>query len=69
MCLLIELKKSFWKFQNSTIVLQLANPASYYQGRKMEFLLDATNQLGLIQTQNWLCLLLLSSLNEVAFDP
>ncbi|CEK09275.1 EAL and HDOD domain-containing protein [Legionella hackeliae] len=49
-------------------ILQLANSVSYYQGRKMESLLDAINQLGLIQIRNWLCLLLLSSVDEVALD-
>lgn len=49
-------------------ILRLANSASVYKGRKIDSLLDAINQLGLVQIRNWLSLLMLSSLDDLAPD-
>ncbi|CDZ76279.1 EAL domain protein [Legionella massiliensis] len=49
-------------------VLRLANSAALYKGKKIESLMDAIRQLGLIQIRNWLSLLLVSSLDDVAPD-
>jgi c-di-GMP-related signal transduction protein len=49
-------------------ILRLANSASHYMGRKIDSLMDAITQLGLIQIRNWLSLLLLASLDDVIPD-
>lgn len=49
-------------------ILRLANSASLYMNKKIESLMDAISQLGLIQIRNWLNLLLLVSLDDVAQD-
>lgn len=49
-------------------ILRLANSASMYAGRKIASLLEAIQQLGLIQIRNWISLLLISSLDDVAPD-
>jgi c-di-GMP-related signal transduction protein len=49
-------------------ILRLVNSASLYHGKKIESLLDAITQLGLVQIRNWLRLLLLSSMDDVATD-
>lgn len=49
-------------------ILRLANSASLYISKKIESLMDAISQLGLIQIRNWLNLLLLVSLDDVAQD-
>lgn len=49
-------------------ILRLANSASLYMSKKIESLMDAISQLGLMQIRNWLNLLLLASLDDVAPD-
>ncbi len=49
-------------------ILRLANSASMYQGKKFESLMEAIQQLGLVQIRNWISLLLVSTLNNVAYD-
>lgn len=49
-------------------ILRLANSASQYNSRKIESLLDAISQLGLIQIRNWLSLLMLASMDDVVPD-
>jgi c-di-GMP-related signal transduction protein len=49
-------------------ILRLTNSAALYIGRKIESLLDAIKQLGLLQIRNWIILLLLASLDDVAPD-
>lgn len=49
-------------------ILRLSNSASMYVGKKIESLMDAINQLGLVQIRNWICLLLLASLDDVSPD-
>lgn len=49
-------------------ILRLANSASMYSGRKIDSLMDAINQLGLVQIRNWISLLLLSSMDDLAPD-
>lgn len=49
-------------------ILRLTNSASLYIGRKIDSLLDAIKQLGLIQIRNWIILLLLASLDDIAPD-
>lgn len=47
-------------------ILRLANSASLYAGKKIDSLLEAIQQLGLIQIRDWISLLLVSSLDDVA---
>ena len=47
-------------------ILRLANSAALYAGRKIDSLLEAIQQLGLLQIRNWISLLLVSSLDDVA---
>lgn len=47
-------------------ILRLANSAALYAGKKIDSLLDAIQQLGLIQIRDWISLLLVSSLDDVA---
>lgn len=49
-------------------ILRLSNSASLYTGKKIESLMDAISQLGLLQIRNWVSLLLLASLDDVAPD-
>lgn len=49
-------------------ILRLANSASLYMGKKIESLMDAITQLGLLQIRNWLSLLLLASMDDVMPD-
>lgn len=49
-------------------ILRLTNSSSLYLGRKIDSLIDAITQLGLVQIRNWLSLLLLSSFDDVAPD-
>ena len=49
-------------------ILRLANSASMYKGKKVESLLDAINQLGLLQIRNWVSLLMLASLDDLSKD-
>lgn len=49
-------------------ILRLANSASLYMSKKIESLMDAISQLGLMQIRNWLNLLLLASLDDMAPD-
>lgn len=49
-------------------ILRLSNSASLYTGKKIESLMDAISQLGLLQIRNWISLLLLASLDDVAPD-
>lgn len=49
-------------------ILRLANSASLYTGKKIDSLLDAITQLGLLQIRNWLSLLLLASFDDVVPD-
>jgi c-di-GMP-related signal transduction protein len=49
-------------------ILRLSNSASLYVGKKFESLMDAITQLGLVQIRNWICLLLLASLDDVTPD-
>ena len=48
--------------------MRLANSASLYTGKKIDSLIDAITQLGLLQIRNWVSLLLLASLDDVAPD-
>ncbi|KTD62247.1 EAL and HDOD domain-containing protein [Legionella spiritensis] len=47
-------------------ILRLSNSAALYAGKKIETLLDAIQQLGLIQIRDWISLILISSLDDVA---
>lgn len=47
-------------------ILRLANSASLYAGKKIDSLLEAIQQLGLVQIRDWISLLLVSSLDDVA---
>lgn len=49
-------------------ILRLTNSVSFYTGKKIESLLDAIIQLGLVQIRNWIILLLLASLDDIAPD-
>ena len=49
-------------------VLRLTNSVSFYTGKKIESLMDAIVQLGLVQIRNWIILLLLASLDDIAPD-
>ncbi|CEG55647.1 EAL and HDOD domain-containing protein [Legionella fallonii] len=49
-------------------ILRLSNSASLYTGKKIDSLMDAISQLGLVQIRNWISLLLLASLDDVAPD-
>jgi len=49
-------------------ILRLANSAALYKGRSIDSLLDAISQLGLVQIRNWLSLLMLASLDDLAPD-
>ncbi|KTD76621.1 putative Diguanylate phosphodiesterase (EAL domain) [Legionella waltersii] len=49
-------------------ILRLANSASLYMSKKIDSLLDAITQLGLLQIRNWMNLLLLASFDDVAPD-
>ncbi|MFC3909817.1 EAL and HDOD domain-containing protein [Legionella dresdenensis] len=49
-------------------ILRLANSASMYMGKKIDSLMDAIQQLGLIQIRDWICLLLVSSLDDISPD-
>ncbi|MCC5792724.1 MAG: HDOD domain-containing protein [Legionellaceae bacterium] len=49
-------------------ILRLANSVMYYVGRKMDTLLAAIQQLGLLHIRNWISLLLASSLDDVQPD-
>ncbi len=49
-------------------ILRLTNSAALYMGKKIDSLLDAMKQLGLIQIRNWIILLLLASLDDLAPD-
>lgn len=49
-------------------ILRLANSGLLYTGRKIESLMDAITQLGLLQIRNWLSLLMLASLDDVVPD-
>lgn len=49
-------------------ILRLTNSVSFYTGKKIESLMDAIIQLGLVQIRNWIILLLLASLDDIAPD-
>lgn len=49
-------------------ILRLTNSVSFYTGKKIESLMDAIVQLGLVQIRNWIILLLLASLDDLAPD-
>lgn len=49
-------------------ILRLANSAATYKGGKIDTLMDAINQLGLVQIRNWLSLLMLASADDLAPD-
>lgn len=49
-------------------ILLLANSASHYKGKQIGSLLDAINQLGLLQIRNWLHVMLMVSMDDVATD-
>ena len=49
-------------------VLRLTNSVAFYTGKKIESLMDAIKQLGLLQIRNWVSLLLLSSLDDIQPD-
>jgi c-di-GMP-related signal transduction protein len=49
-------------------ILRLSNSAALYNGKKIDSIMDAISQLGLIQIRNWITLLLLASLDDVAPD-
>ncbi|WP_019215558.1 EAL and HDOD domain-containing protein [Legionella tunisiensis] len=49
-------------------ILRLANSPAMYIGKKIESLLEAIQQLGLVQIRNWISLILVSSLDEVTYD-
>lgn len=49
-------------------ILRLANSAALFKGKKIHYLIDAIKQLGLLQIRNWISILLVSSLDDVAND-
>ncbi len=49
-------------------ILRLTNSGSLYVGRKINSLIDAIRQLGLVQIRNWLSILLLASFDDVVPD-
>lgn len=49
-------------------ILRLANSASIYIGKKIDSLMDAIKQLGLLQIRNWMSLLMLASMENVIPD-
>ena len=49
-------------------ILRLSNSVALYTGKKIDSLMDAISQLGLVQIRNWISLLLLASLDDVAPD-
>ena len=49
-------------------ILRLTNSVYYYTGKKIDSLMDAIIQLGLEQIHNWIILLLLASLDDIAPD-
>lgn len=49
-------------------ILRLANSPAMYIGKKIDSLLEAIQQLGLVQIRNWISLILVSSLDEVTYD-
>ncbi|MDI1351443.1 MAG: EAL domain-containing protein, partial [bacterium] len=49
-------------------ILRLTNSVSLYNGKRMNSLMDALRQLGLLPVRNWIILLLLSGLHDVAPD-
>lgn len=49
-------------------ILRLVNSASFYSRRKIESLMDAIVQLGLVKIRAWLSLLLLTSIDDLALD-
>lgn len=49
-------------------ILKLANSASMYQGKKIDCLITAIQQLGLAKIRNWVIFLLVSALDHVACD-
>lgn len=61
-----EIIVQFPKLSNR--ILSIANLASLHQGKKIESLMDAIQQLGLVQIRNWVSLILVSTLDDVAYD-
>lgn len=49
-------------------ILRLANSASLYVGKKIDSLMDAITQLGLVQIRNWLSLIMFASMDDLAPD-
>lgn len=49
-------------------ILRLTNSVAFYTGKKIDSLMDAIKQLGLVQIRNWIVLLLLASLDDVEPD-
>ena len=47
-------------------ILRLANSAALYQGKKIDSLLEAIRQIGLVQIRNWISILLVSSIDDVS---
>lgn len=47
-------------------ILRLVNSAALYSGKTFDSLLDAVQQLGLVQIRDWIYLLLVSSLDDIA---
>lgn len=49
-------------------ILRLSNSAAMYTGRKIDSIMDAIRQLGIIQIRNWISVLLISALDDIAVD-
>lgn len=49
-------------------ILRLTNSVAFYTGKKIDSLMDAIKQLGLVQIRNWIILLLLASLDDIEPD-
>jgi EAL and modified HD-GYP domain-containing signal transduction protein len=49
-------------------ILRLTNSVAFYNGKKIDSLMDAIMQLGLVQIHNWIILLLLASLDDIEPD-
>lgn len=49
-------------------ILRLTNSVALYTGKKIDSLIDAIKQLGLLQIRNWIALLLLASIDDISPD-
>jgi EAL and modified HD-GYP domain-containing signal transduction protein len=49
-------------------ILRLTHSVSFYTGKRIESLMDAITQLGLVQIRNWIMLLLIASSDDIERD-